>query len=89
MEIANCEEEVSPILPQPKSKIVCKTSMVDANLIHCKVTKNLIRVFCTLSTRNQLIGFHKSKVLCKRPPMELNLRQLALQKNKSSTFSTD
>ena len=34
----DCEEEVSPDLPQPKEKTVRMTSMVDANLMHCKVT---------------------------------------------------
>ena len=34
----DCEEEVSPDIPQPKGKSVCMTSMVDANLMHCKVT---------------------------------------------------
>ena len=33
-----CEEEASPDLPQSKGKTVRMTSIVDANLIHCKVT---------------------------------------------------
>ena len=35
----DCEEEVSPDLPQPKGETVLMTSMVDANLMHCKVSK--------------------------------------------------
>ena len=34
----DCEEEASPDLPQSKGKTVRMTSIVDANLIHCKVT---------------------------------------------------
>jgi len=34
----DCQEDVSPDLPVPKGKMVRMTSMVDANLMHCKVT---------------------------------------------------
>ena len=42
------EEEISPGLPYPKGKTICMTFMVDANLMHCKVTGKFATVILHL-----------------------------------------
>ena len=84
----DCEEDVSPDLPTPKSKIVCMTSMVDANLMHNKITGKYATGILHLIYQTPVDWFLESKVLWKQPPMVLNLWKLALQQNKSLIFTT-